>query len=122
MLKRVMGKIFIEGLSVDTLIGVYDWERERLTELSIDIELEAELDKAMASDDVMDTIDYAKVADCVVQVGKESQFELLEAFGAKVMDTVLQQFPVQGISIKIVKPGILPNARRVAVALSRART
>ena len=117
-----MGKIFIEGLSVDTLIGVYDWERERLTELSIDIELEAELDKAMASDDVMDTIDYAKVANCVAQVGKESQFELLEAFGAKVMDTVLQQFPVQGISIKIVKPGILPNARRVAVALSRART
>lgn len=114
-----MGKIYITGLSVPTLIGVYDWERERLTELIIDVELEANLDKAMQSDNVADTIDYAKVAECIVQVGKDSHFELLEAFGGKIMDTVLQQFPVQAISVKIVKPNILPNANTVAVALSR---
>lgn len=66
MLKRVMGKIFIEGLFVDMFIGVYDWEWECLIELSIDIEFEVELEKVMVLDDVMDIIDYVKVVDCVV--------------------------------------------------------
>ena len=116
-----MGKIYITGLSVETLIGVYDWERERLTTLILDVELEANLDKAMKSDDVADTIDYAKVAECITEVGKTSKFELLEAFGAKVMNAVLAQFPVSAIGVKIVKPNILPNAKTVAVALYQER-
>ena len=116
-----MGKIYITGLSVETLIGVYEWERERLTTLILDVELEADLDKAMQSDDVTDTIDYAKVAECITEVGKTSEFELLEAFGAKVMNAVLAQFPVRAIGVKVIKPNILPNAQTVAVALYQER-
>ncbi len=112
-----MGKIYITGLAVDTLIGVYDWERTSQTQLLIDITLEVDLAKAMLSDDVNDTVDYAKVAECVVEVGKDSSFELLEAFGAKVMDTVLSRFKVDVITLKIVKPNILPNAQTVAVEM-----
>ena len=116
-----MGKIYITGLSVDTLIGVFDWERERLTTLILDIELDADLNKAMQSDDVTDTIDYAKVAECITEVGKKSRFELLEAFGAEVMNTVMNQFPVSAIGVKIIKPNILPNAKTVAVSLYQER-
>jgi dihydroneopterin aldolase len=116
-----MGKIYISGLCVPTLIGVYDWERERLTELIIDVEIDANLERAMHTDDVADTIDYAKVAECIVEVGKTSRFELLEALGGAIMRAVLQQFPVHAIAVKIVKPNILPNANTVAVALSQVR-
>jgi len=116
-----MGKIYITGLSVETLIGVYDWERERLTELVLDIELEANLTTAMQSDDVADTIDYAKVAECISEVGKNSRFELLEAFGAEVMNAVLARFAISAINVKIIKPNILPNAQIVAVALRQER-
>ncbi|WP_421133584.1 dihydroneopterin aldolase [Alteromonas sp. A079] len=116
-----MGKIFITGLAVKTLIGVYDWERERLTELLLDVTLEADLEAAMVSDNVADTIDYAKVADCITQVGQDSTFELLEAFGNRVMDEVLAQFNVMHITVKIVKPNILPNAKTVAVQLCKER-
>ena len=112
-----MGKIYLPGLAVDPLIGVYDWERTAQTQLLIDITLEVDLAKAMLSDDVNDTVDYAKVAECVVEVGKDSSFELLEAFGAKVMDTVLSRFKVDVITLKIVKPNILPNAQTVAVEM-----
>ena len=116
-----MGKIYITGLAVDTLIGVYDWERVQMTELLLDITLDADLDAAMQSDNVHDTVDYAKVADCIVAVGKESTFELLEAFGSRVMDTVLATFNVNAIKLKIVKPNILPNAQTVAVEMTRER-
>lgn len=69
-----MGKIYITGLAVDTLIGVYDWERERLTTLLLDVELDANLDAAMQSDNVDDTINYADVADCITEVGKKQSF------------------------------------------------
>ncbi|WP_338516357.1 dihydroneopterin aldolase [Alteromonas gracilis] len=114
-----MGKIYITGLAVETLIGVYDWERVRNTELLLDITLDVDLTNAMSSDDVNDTVDYAKVAECIVDVGKASQFELLEAFGASVMDAVLTTFAVSSITLKIVKPNILPNAQTVAVEMSR---
>lgn len=118
-LKVFMGKIYITGLTVETLIGVYDWERVRNTELLLDITLDVDLTNAMLSDDVNDTVDYAKVAECIVEVGKESQFELLEAFGASVMDAVMAKFSVSSIMLKIVKPNILPNAQTVAVEMSR---
>jgi len=117
-----MGKIYITGLAVDTLIGVYDWERVRMTELLLDITLDTDLEAAMKSDNVHDTVDYAKVAECIVAVGKESTFELLEAFGARVMDTVLASFNVKAITLKIVKPNILPNANTVAVEMTRERS
>ena len=116
-----MGKIYITGLEVDTLIGVYDWERERTTQLLLDVTLDVDLQAAMQSDDVADTVDYAKVAECIVHVGKESTFELLEAFGCKVMDSVLERFPAQSMTLKIVKPNILPTAQTVAVEMSKER-
>ena len=116
-----MGKIYIAGLTVETLIGVYDWERTQQTSLLLDVTLTADLNAAMRSDNVNDTIDYAKVAECIVELGKRSEFELLEAFGNAVMSAVLETFNVAAITVKIVKPNILPNAQTVAVALSRER-
>ena len=104
---------------MDTLIGVYDWERTSPTMLLLDVTMNADLSRAMTSDDVADTIDYAKVAECIVATGKQSAFALLEAFGHAVMKDVCRQFPVKDITLKITKPGILPNAQAVAVELHR---
>ena len=120
-MKNSMGKIYITGLEVDTLIGVYDWERVKTTQLLLDVILEVDLRAAMQSDDVADTVDYAKVAECIVEVGKESTFELLEAFGSRVMDAVLANFSATSITLKIVEPNILPNAQTVAVEMRKER-
>lgn len=63
-----MGKIYITGLEVDTLIGVYDWERVRTTQLLLDVTLDVDLSAAMQSDDVVDTVDHATVVECIVAV------------------------------------------------------
>lgn len=116
-----MEKIDITGLNVDTLIGVYEWERQRPTRLLLDISLSADLSRAMASDDVNDTIDYARVAGEVQSLAKDSQFELLEAFGAKVMDMLLSQFEIKSVALTVHKPGILPDAANVSVTMKKTR-
>ncbi|WP_414829780.1 dihydroneopterin aldolase [Alteromonas sp. H39] len=116
-----MEKITITGLSVDTLIGVYDWERTQNTTLKLDITLHADLGRAMESDDVQDTIDYAAVAEHIQKLAGESQFELLEAFGNAIMKSVLATFSASSIELTVSKPSILKDADNVAVSMELSR-
>ena len=34
-----MDKIFLHGMKADTLIGVYDWEREQMQTLLLDLDI-----------------------------------------------------------------------------------
>ncbi|TPV57845.1 dihydroneopterin aldolase [Aestuariibacter sp. GS-14] len=113
-----MQQIFIEGLSVPTLIGVYDWERTQQTILIMDLLIDADLTQAMTSDDVNHTIDYAAVAECVKEIGAATSFELLEALSKAIVDALCARFPVQKLVLKIEKPGILPDAQKVGIQIT----
>jgi 7,8-dihydroneopterin aldolase/epimerase/oxygenase len=116
-----METICIKGLHVHTLIGVYDWERKKQTRLLFDIELDADLSTAMSTDNVHDTIDYAKLAEFIQQVAKNCQYELLEALGDKVMTEVLARYQAHSIRLAITKPDILPDAQQVTVLMKRSQ-
>lgn len=116
-----MEEIKITGLQVNSLIGVYDWERTRPTTLLFDITITADLSQARISDAVDDTIDYAKLAEFVQQQGAQASFELLEALGHAICHAVLQRFAVNSITLAITKPDILPDAKAVTVVISATR-
>ncbi len=113
-----MQTIFIEGLKVPTLIGVYDWERTRDTVLIIDLKIDADLAKAMKSDDVADTINYAAVADTIKEIGKASAFELLEALADAIIQALCARFNLNKMILTIEKPGILPDANKVGISVT----
>ncbi len=117
-----MQQIILSGLKVDTLIGVYDWERTQKTTLIFDVTVDADLTAAMASDDVKDTIDYAMLAQAIQAAAADQKFELLEALGAHVMDVIFAYYPITHIRLAITKPGILPDADKVTVVFSQARS
>ncbi|MBT0585302.1 dihydroneopterin aldolase [Alteromonas oceanisediminis] len=114
-----MEQVIIEGLEVSTVIGVYEWERTKPQTLYVDLVINADLNTACMSDDVSDTIDYAKVAEFLVAVAANARFELLEALAQKFCDQLFANFSLRQIDVTITKPNILPNARKVAVRLIR---
>ena len=114
-----MDKIYIEGLEVQSLIGVYDWERDATQRLLVDIVLFSDLSTPATSDDVKDTLNYAEVADAVTAVAAHSKFALIEALA--LARQIFKQFPVQKITLKLSKPDILPTAQNVAVEFTRER-
>ena len=116
-----MDKITISGLQVNSLIGVYDWERQAKTNLTVDAVLYHDLTDAALSDNVEDTLDYAQVAASIEKCAAESSFQLLEALAAQMISDLFAQFNLQRVAITISKPGILPNADNVAVHLERQR-
>ncbi|GAC32615.1 dihydroneopterin aldolase [Paraglaciecola polaris] len=116
-----MDKIYIEGLEVQSLIGVYDWERDATQRLLVDIVLFSDLSTPATSDDVKDTLNYAEVADAVTAVAAHSKFALIEALALAMIRQIFKQFPVQKITLKLSKPDILPTAQNVAVEFTRER-
>lgn len=113
-----MDKIIIKGLTVKSLIGVYDWERQAKQSLEIDLALSLDLSAAAASDRVIDTIDYAALAGNIEQLADNATFELLEALAKHLMDHCFTYRGVTQVKIAITKPNILPNAKAVTVELN----
>jgi dihydroneopterin aldolase len=116
-----MDKIFIHGLKTETIIGIFDWERQVKQTVLFDIELSADIRKAALSDAVADTLNYKRVAKRVLAFVEASQFHLVEALAEHVAMLILEEFGVAWVSIVLSKPGAVRNSRDVGVSLERDR-
>ncbi|MGO1502430.1 MAG: dihydroneopterin aldolase [Marinobacter sp.] len=111
--------VLIEGLVVETVVGVYDWEREVTQALVVDLEMAWDVRVPGASDDVTDALDYAAVSERAELCLKELKPKLLER-GAEVLAEVLQrEFGVGWLRLTLRKPGAVPAARSVGVCIQR---
>jgi dihydroneopterin aldolase len=118
-----MDKIYIEGLEVLALIGVYDWEREHQQRLIVDVELSADLSVAAQTDDVGNTLNYAEIAQGIRDFAAKSDFKLIEALASHMVDWLLQSFTkLTSVRLKLSKSDILANAKNVAVEFTKEQT
>ena len=112
-------RIFISGLRVDTVIGVYDWEREIRQTVVIDMEMSCDCAHAAASDAVLDTLDYKALGKRVIAFVETSEFQLVETLAHRLAETVMAEFGVRWLRLKIDKEGALRGARGVGVVIER---
>ncbi|GLR71180.1 dihydroneopterin aldolase [Agaribacter marinus] len=114
--------VFIRGLELSSIIGVYDFERNAKQRVIVDIEIATDLTLASSTDNISDTIDYGHIAETLSQVASNSSFQLLEALGKKMLDTLFEYYPLESVTLTINKPDIIANANGVGVILRRNRT
>ena len=113
--------IFLRDLRVDTVVGVWQWERKIRQTVSIDLEMGADIPKAAATDRIEDTLNYKDVAKRVQQFVTESEFQLVETMAEKIAERVLVEFDVPWVDVRINKPGAIRNAADVGVQIHRSR-
>ena len=80
-----MDIVFIKELCIETVIGIYDWEREIKQVVCVDLELGTDISKASASEDIKDTIDYKAVAKRTKSLIQESKFLLVETLAEETI-------------------------------------
>lgn len=114
-----MDIIFLEKLKVDTVIGIWDWERRIRQTVSIDLEMAAEIGKAAASDNVDDTLNYKAVAKRVQEFVADSEFQLVETLAERIAAIVIDEFGVAWVSVRLSKPGAIRGASDVGVRIER---
>ncbi|HEX5515554.1 MAG TPA: dihydroneopterin aldolase [Gammaproteobacteria bacterium] len=116
-----MDIVFLRGLRVNAVIGVYGWERQIRQTLSLDLELAADVATAAASDDIADAVDYYAVSKRVTAFVEASEFRLIETLAERVAELVLSEFSVSWLRLTIAKPGAIRDCQAVGVSIERRR-
>ena len=113
--------VLIEGLAVEAVVGVYDWEREVQQRLMIDLEMAWDNRVPAASDDVVDALDYASVSQHVLEYFHNEQPRLLETAAEALASGLQARFGVLWLKLTIRKPGAVPQAHSVGVSIERGQ-
>jgi dihydroneopterin aldolase len=111
--------IFVRDLKIDTVIGVYDWERDIRQVLHFDLDMASDIRPAAAGDDITKALDYSAVAARLTEFVGTSEFKLLETLAEQCAQIVLQEFNVPWLRLRVMKPGAVLAARDVGVLIER---
>ncbi len=113
--------VFIEDLRIQTVIGIFDWEREITQTVSLDLEMRFDIGQAARSDHIDDTLDYKAVAKRLIAFVEKSEFQLVEALAEHCARSVTDEFPVEHVRLKLSKPGAVRGSSAVGVVIERSR-
>lgn len=118
-----MDKIMIKGLRVYAYHGVNQEEKEKGQPFELDITLGVDTRAAGQSDDLAQTVNYSKVSKRVLAVMLAEKNDLLERAAARVAQSLLEEFPIEEVTVLLKKPRapIAADFEYVAVQITRRR-
>ncbi len=114
-----MDIIFLGGLEIETIIGIYDWERVTKQTVILDIEMAFDIEKAAETDDIQYTLDYKTVSRRIVSFVEASQFFLVEKLISEIAKIIRNEFNVPWVKITLNKKGAISSATDVGIIIER---
>ncbi len=115
-------RVFIEDLKIETVIGIFDWERKIRQTVSLDIEMAWDVKAAAQTDHIDQALDYKSVAKRLIAFVSGSEFQLVETLAEQCAQIVLDEFQVPWIRLRLSKPGAVRGSRNVGVVIERRRS
>lgn len=117
-----MDIVFIEDLRIETVIGIYDWERGIRQTVALDVEMAFDNRVPAAGDDIALTLNYKDVSKRLIEYVSQSGFGLVETLAERCAAIILDEFGVSHVRLKLSKPGAVRGARAVGVIIERGKT
>jgi len=111
--------IYLHGLKVECVIGVWEWERRIKQLLVIDVDMAADVATAAASDQLDATLNYKAVAKRLIDYVGASEFHLIETVAEKVAQLLIDEFKIKWCRVKIDKGGAVRGTRNVGILIER---
>lgn len=112
----------MEGMAFFGRHGVFPAERELGARFTVDVELEADLARAGASDRLDDTVNYAHAYELVREIVEGEPCHLLEAVAERIAVRLLTLPRVERATVRVHKrPPLEGEFRSFGVEVVRAR-
>jgi 7,8-dihydroneopterin aldolase/epimerase/oxygenase len=99
----VTDTVSISDLSVAAVIGVHPWERDIEQTLVFNVDMDADVRRAAASDDLADALDYSAVAGVIATVVREGKFRLIETAAERAAACLLAEYPITWLRLEVRK-------------------
>lgn len=113
--------IYLNDLTVETVIGIFDWERQIKQRISIDLEMETDIRRAAETDSIDDTLNYKAVAKRIIAFVEESEFQLVETLAERIAGIITDEFDVPWVKVRLNKKGAVRYATDVGVIIERRK-
>jgi dihydroneopterin aldolase len=94
------------GIELVGYHGVFEDERRRGQRFLVDVWLEPIDERAAASDEIEDAVDYRDVVALVREVSEGTAYHLLEALAAAIADRLMGGLPVAKVRVRVRKPDV----------------
>lgn len=111
--------IFLRDVHIDTLIGIFDWERKAKQTLIFDLEMAFDCHAAAESDVISDALNYKAVYDRLVDFVGQSEFFLIEKLAAEMIHLIQNEFGVSWVKLSVNKKGAVGADINVGVIMER---
>jgi dihydroneopterin aldolase len=118
-MEQMMDTVFLRDLKIDTVIGIYGWERRVRQTLIFDLEMSADVAKAAKTDKIEDALNYKSIAKRLQQYVGESEFELIETLAEECARIIREEFNVAWVKLTLNKKGAVRGATDVGVIIER---
>lgn len=116
-----MDIIFLRGLQIETIIGIYDWERETKQTVIIDLDMACDITRAAQTESIDDALDYKAVSKRVIEFIETSEFFLVETMAERLAQLIRSEFGVPWLRVTLNKKGAIRGASDVGVIIERGR-
>ncbi len=114
-----MDIVFIRDLRIETIIGIYDWERVTPQTVRLDLEMAWDNRGPAEGDDITRALDYKQVSKRLIQFIGASRFLLVETLAEQVAAIVRDEFGSPWVRVRVAKPGAVKGAAEVGVQIER---
>jgi 7,8-dihydroneopterin aldolase/epimerase/oxygenase len=113
--------VFIEGLKIETTVGIHDWERDHPQYVVLDLEMAWDIRPSAATDDIAQTLNYQAVSERLLDFVGNSEFLLVETLAERCAALLMTEFGVQWLRLRLRKPAAVAKAQAVGVEIERGR-
>jgi dihydroneopterin aldolase len=114
-----MDIIFLRELKIDTLIGVYEWEKRVPQTLQIDLEIALPSSLACKTDNIDDALNYADIVRDIQSALASRHYNLLEALAESIAQILLDDFKAPWVKVSVAKLQAIRGSKMVGICIER---
>lgn len=114
-----MDIVFIRDLRIDTIIGIYEWERQVKQTLVFNLDMATDIRQAAATDDIQFALNYHAVAQEIITYVESHHALLVETLAEDIATLIRTQFNVPWLRLQLTKPHAVLGAQAVGVMIER---
>ena len=115
-----MDIVYLRDVKIETVIGIFDWERQIKQTVILDIDMATDVAAAAATDRIEDALDYKVVTKRIIEFVEASEFQLVETLAERIADLLRNEFKIPWLKLTVNKKGALRGARDVGVIIERS--
>ena len=114
-------KILINELTLDTFIGIHDFEKEKKQKIAISLSLDVDDNISGTEHKIENFVSYEHIVNDIKSILKKGHIDLLETLGEKIVELCFKDKRVLTIKLKLEKLEVFKDASSVGIEIFRKK-